>query len=339
MVKKGNSKRNQRGFVLIASAFLVTAIVGIGAIAIDMAYVMEVKSEVQHVADVAARAAASGLTINTGEARRRAHEYALLNPVLGRTVNLNDKDVVFGIWDSKDRRFIPTINKPTAARVTVRWKPTLFLAPVLGVGSKEMSATGIAAVGSPSIRDVVLALDKSGSMGDDGNNPPQPFTDVKEQAKRFLKRLEDAEPKDNQAGLVYFNHTAQLVTPLTGDFGLVKDAVDSVLAPSGGTDIAAALRASHQELISPRVRSSSLKVAVLLSDGQSNFTAALAEATLMAQDGIILFTISLGVGADRVGMEQLALVTGGQHFFSPTPDQLDSIFKKISTGLGIKLVE
>src|SRR5690606_32805107 len=59
--------------------------------------------------------------------------------------------------------------------------------------------------------DVVVAIDVSGSMNNDQDEPPQPLTAVKEAAARFINRLGE---KD-QSGVVTFATNGQIVRELS----------------------------------------------------------------------------------------------------------------------------
>ena len=85
-----------RGAVLIMVATAMTALMGFAALAIDLAYLMETKAELQNVSDAAALAGASALgenapdeTTRRNNAKVRGTEYANRNHVLGQPLSLN----------------------------------------------------------------------------------------------------------------------------------------------------------------------------------------------------------------------------------------------------------
>jgi hypothetical protein len=56
------------------------------------------------------------------------------------------------------------------------------------------------------------------------------------------------------------------------------------------------------------------------------------------QNGIVIFTISLGTAADEVLMEDIAEATGGTHSFAESTDDLIPIFQEIAQHIFLRLV-
>ena len=56
-------------------------------------------------------------------------------------------------------------------------------------------------------------------------------------------------------------------------------------------------------------------------------------------NGIVIYTISLGWSADRELMEAVAEMTGGYHRWAPTPVRLDEIFDELYERIFIRLVK
>lgn len=357
------------GFVLVMVAASLTALMGFAALGIDLAYIMEGQTELAAVADATALASASGLTVSVdentkqAEARTRAETYAALNKVLGQSLNLNSQSapLEFGRWDTGTRTFQEGVAPSDAVHVSLELTdtsspsaPTLFFAPVLGhtVGRIAASATA-ALVGS---RDIVLALDRSGSMDDDGLSPPQPITDTKEAAKDFVDLLD---PEGDQVGLVSYSDSASLDEQLTDNFTSVQSAIDG-LSANGCTNIAAALCKARREATSSNANSGAVPVIVLLSDGKANTRVnpstceisgsgcgstsggesdARNQADEIKLAGIVLYTISLGNATNTRLMEDMARPTGGEHFHAPSAADLEDIFVEISQRIQAVLVE
>src|SRR3989338_4731051 len=197
------------GIALVMVAASLTALMGFAALGIDLAFLMEAQGELSSAADATAIAAASGLTSSPHEdakkeeALSRAQTYAALNKVLGQGINLSSQaaPLDFGRWDTGTRTFQLGEQPTDAVRVsfalsssTIPAAPQLFFAPVLGQGTGRIVASATAAlVGS---RDIVLALDRSGSMcrdtcgGTCGCTPEQPLVDTKDAAKAFVNLLD-----------------------------------------------------------------------------------------------------------------------------------------------------
>ena len=61
-----NVHKNERGVVIIWSAFFMIMMLGFVALGIDVAKIMATRTELQNAADAAALAGASGLNLETG---------------------------------------------------------------------------------------------------------------------------------------------------------------------------------------------------------------------------------------------------------------------------------
>ena len=114
--------------------------------------------------------------------------------------------------------------------------------------------------------DVMIVLDRSGSMDDAGGNPPQPISDAKSAAKLLIDQLDSSTDK---VGLVSYSTTATKDHSLTNNFNSVKNAIDNFNA-NGYTNIGDAVYAAQQELNSSRARSGAIPIIVVLSDGVAN---------------------------------------------------------------------
>jgi hypothetical protein len=55
------------------------------------------------------------------------------------------------------------------------------------------------------------------------------------------------------------------------------------------------------------------------------------------QNGIVIFTISLGSQADQILMADIAEATGGMHQYAETTDQLQGIFQEIAQHIFLRL--
>jgi hypothetical protein len=56
-------------------------------------------------------------------------------------------------------------------------------------------------------------------------------------------------------------------------------------------------------------------------------------------NGIVIYTISLGYGADLDIMEEVANITGGEHRWAPNPTTLDAIFDELFERIFLRLVD
>ena len=63
------------------------------------------------------------------------------------------------------------------------------------------------------------------------------------------------------------------------------------------------------------------------------------QAEALADDGAILYTISLGLQTNGALMEEMAQLASGEHFFAPTTDDLGDVFNQIASRIPGALVE
>lgn len=175
------SRSLRRGTVAVLVTISLTMLVGFMALAIDVGMLYNTKAELQRAADAAALAAAVELG-RGGEnpmdrARAVAQDYVNRNTVLGQSTVLTASDFTFGqayIDDTTGKYvFNARENAVNAVRLTVRrteGSPSgpvpLFFARIFGFQTSNLSATAGAAV-TP--RDIVFAMDVSGSHNDDSS--------------------------------------------------------------------------------------------------------------------------------------------------------------------------
>jgi Flp pilus assembly protein TadG len=138
-------RRNERGVVIIWTAFFMLMMLGFVAIGIDVAKVMATRTELQNAADAAALAGASALNLVTGKVRPdsaliRAQQTALRNEAFvdsPKPITLLAGDVLVD----------PDAN---TVKVTVRRNATTdgamitHVAQVLGIRNVDLSATATA---------------------------------------------------------------------------------------------------------------------------------------------------------------------------------------------------
>jgi Mg-chelatase subunit ChlD len=188
--------------------------------------------------------------------------------------------------------------------------------------------------------DVLLGIDLSGSMNNDGGDPPQPVSDALIAATQFVKTLK----KNDQAAIVTFATQAALVSPLVDSHDLTAAVVEKLqINPAdetGFTNTNAALQLAQTELNSERHNNDARRVLVLLTDGlptapgQGNQIQAdtIKTAQALSLDGVAVYAIGLGAGVDLNFITQLA--SGPQNaFVAPTTSDLEAIYTTITSSL------
>lgn len=184
--------------------------------------------------------------------------------------------------------------------------------------------------------DVVLGIDLSGSMNNDGTTPPQPLTAVLDAASQFVDRLQ---PRD-RAGLVTFATNAQVAEPLAPASEL-RTALSALrIDPAeeqGETNHAAGLSAIATAFSSAPKNPDARRVAVLLTDGLATApepepaeSARQAAAQLKAT-GVELYAIALGEEADAAFVRDIA--SPGKSYQTVDRSEVGRIYEEITAAI------
>lgn len=212
----------------------------------------------------------------------------------------------------------------------------LLLAPLVPQGSASHETYYPTCQGSVG-RDIVLVIDRSSSMLDDGK-----FAAAKTAATALLSTLSTS---TDQSGLVSFASWFSLDKGLNFNHAQTQSAVTGLVA-SGATNLGGAVKLARHELdnglpspafgapYSGNARANAEHIMIVLSDGEPTyFTAdALSEANhAKSVSDITMFTIGLG-NMPPLLLSQMA--SSPAHFYmSPDANQLLGIFQQISAKL------
>ncbi len=159
--------KSQKGAVSVLVALTLPVLVGVGALAVDLAYLHVVRNELQNDADAAALAGARKLytngasALNWVSAASTASSAIRLNRAAGD--ELSDGLVQTGYWDTTQTAtglqglpMTPSANDAPAVQVTVgksenqnKAPVRTFLASIWGVYAKPVQVTAVAGVSSP----------------------------------------------------------------------------------------------------------------------------------------------------------------------------------------------
>jgi Ca-activated chloride channel homolog len=200
----------------------------------------------------------------------------------------------------------------------------------------EQSAAGI---------DIILALDVSGSM-ELTDIQPNRLAAAKEVALEFIDgRVQD------RIGMVVFAGDAYSLAPLTTDYQLLRESINSIgfkMIANDGTAIGSALAVAINRMRDSEAKS---KVIILVSDGEN--TAGSLDPELAAQMayayGIKLYTIGIGKDGqvaydvndngqslfvetklDETSLRQIAKIGEGRFFRADSKNALQGIFQNIN---------
>jgi|GEM_PF-2503975 len=167
---------------------------------------------------------------------------------------------------------------------------------------------------------VILILDKSGSM------KGEKMAKAKASLLEFINLME---PED-KAGLIVFDDRVNIVSELTSDKELLKQKVNDVEI-GGNTAMYDAVYTGIEKMIPVSGR----KVVIVLTDGKSNRGIHAYKDTMeyAAVNNTSIYTIGLGNDVRKEQLESLAKESGGEYFFTPTPEMLVTFYEKIGTQL------
>jgi Flp pilus assembly protein TadG len=351
--KRSSGRGKRRGATLVLIVLLLTVLVGMVAFAIDVGRMYLVRSQLQTAVDSGALAAGLKLRKNPKDiagAVAAAKQFVQHNRV-GWLVTVPEDSITIetGKWDKYTRTFTVSTVNPEVVRVQAHHdNEPLAFAGVLGHTTFGVPRTAIASTGGARM-DIMMVLDLSGSMGSQGR-----IQALRAAAPVFVDVIAEVGDDDRigmmgygalngaydpatrgHNGVPYREAPSSLYpadsdwigvleSPLTYDLtGLKTNVLDSgtLIANkyNGWTPIGAAIRDSSHYL-NLNARADAKKALVLMSDGHANKPSGNGPGYARTMAGyansldIKIYTISLGNGADEQLMEDIAGITGAEHF-------------------------
>jgi Ca-activated chloride channel homolog len=210
--------------------------------------------------------------------------------------------------------------------------------PQKGTEEEEISAEGV---------DIVIALDASGSMAAEDFEPRNRFFVAKLVAGKFIEGL-----RHDRAGLVMFAAKAYTRCPLTLDYGVLLNVLES--AELGGIEDGTAIGSALATCLN-RLRGSNAKskVIILITDGINNRgeIQPLDAAEIARTLGVKIYTIGVGtegvarvpindpvygktyanmqVEIDEASLKQIAGTAKGLYYRATNRPSLEKIFEDI----------
>jgi hypothetical protein len=207
---------------------------------------------------------------------------------------------------------------------------------------------------------------------DDLYDDEQPIRASVEAAKAFVRKLN---PRFDQIGLVTYNEWAHLKSELQcvrakgRENCTMEDFEETVIEDlenthaGGGTNIAEGIK-DGIDVLSNRDghygRPGAAHIMILMTDGEANQTNGLDKPACYEEElwdgnnakdcviyyarearnnGIVIYTITLGDGADAELMSHVAEMTGGIHRDAPSVEQLGPIFDELYSRIFLRIVE
>lgn len=182
--------------------------------------------------------------------------------------------------------------------------------------------------------DVVVAIDLSGSMNDDGGTPPEPISSALAAAERFVSRLRAGD----QVGVVTFATEAAVASPLSGSIAAASAVVADLAIPpreeTGATNTGDAFMEARELLTSAAHNVDARRVLVILTDGRPTAPSdepemhALTAASSTRASGIEVYAIGLG---ENVNFDFIrGVASEGKAFQALSNADVDRIYEEIT---------
>src|ERR1051326_7523740 len=161
--------RDERGSALLFTTVLILFLLMVGALAIDLAYLMSAKGELQRSLDAAALAGAGKLGFDSSvfdQVRTAVTNFAAANPyrtTSNGTVSLSSGNITLGVWDGGAFTPWSAGNDPNGTRVNAvrcQWSTTIptSLLGLLGFSNLGVGALATAVSNPPSTVDCATPL-------------------------------------------------------------------------------------------------------------------------------------------------------------------------------------
>jgi Ca-activated chloride channel family protein len=337
--------------MMMLIALCLPVVLMFAAFGINVAWMQRTRTELRTATDASVRAAGRTLSLsqNVDAARAAAVEAASRNTIAGAPLILVDADVVFGksLPDGGGKyAFTATADDSkgiTGVRVTGSRTEGSASGPIpllfTGFFDRDSFEPIKTAVATQIDRDVVLVLDRSGSMGTATPGGDR-WSDLKLAVAAFLNTLGQT-PQDEKTGVVTYSSEGTLDENLNLDYPLIMSTVHSK-SPSGNTAIGPGLLEAIEAIRDPAyARSNSQKTIVLMTDGIHNTGAPPDDIAKNAYEnfGIIVHTITFSEGADQAAMQIVAAKGGGKHWHADNQAALIAVFKEVANNLPTLITE
>jgi Mg-chelatase subunit ChlD len=383
-VRKGRLKKSSKrqGAMLVLIAITLIIFVVALVFSIDVAYMQLVRSQLRAAADAAARAGAQTLSTSQDEkaAVQKAIDIALENVVAGDPFKLAADDIEIGksvVQKDGSWAFEPGGQPYSAIRVNAERTASSTAGPVQllvgGILGRKTFEPRHVATASQVDQDVVLVLDRSGSMawdlsGTEWKYPPgipsypagyctDPHPTLSRWAaaaaavNAFLDAVTETRPVEH-VSIVSFSSeysacdmdvpAASTDSQLTLDYSKARAAIAKLSSNPipGGTNIGAGIDEAVEVLKGGKARSFAQKTIICMTDGHwTDGNNPVDAARRAADENITVHSITFSNNADEAVMKDVARVGNGKHYHAPDAATLKAIYEEIAFTLPIILTE
>jgi Ca-activated chloride channel family protein len=347
----GDTNGNRRGAMLVLILVCLPVILAFSVFAINIAWMQLTRTQLRTATDAAARAGGRTLSItqDTDQARAAAITGAGNNSVAGQPLLLAATDLQFGtsnpsasgIWMFSELDAADSM--VNAVRVTGRRTAGAPSGPVpllfAGLFDRTTFEPIKSATASQTDRDVVLVLDRSGSMGTWTPTGTR-WTDLVDAVDVFLDTLE-LTPQDEQVALATYSTNAAINVDLTYDYQQIRDTVAGI-NPNGLTAIGKGIQMGQTAVTDASyARNYAKKTIVVMTDGNHNrgIDPVNASTNAYTQNNITVHTITFSSGANENHMIDVANAGKGQHWHADDQASLLQVFEDVANNLPTLITE
>ena len=353
----------KRGAILVLFLVLFPLLILMVGFSIDFAHMQQTRTELRRSTDLAAKAAALSLSINSDKqlATQAASDIAAENTIAGSPLILGPSDVVFGSSVQKpDGTFVFTEKAHPTNSVRVIGDRTAgsasgsigtYFGALYDAPTFEPKLSTVAAFIHT---DICLVLDRSSSMkrlatDDSTGAPPEqcqlPSPDsrwaaLEHAVDSFVDAMENSSASEQVAVVTFGTDItrcdvtlprASVDQPLVSNLDLIRttmtDRSNSIW--EGGTDIASGIAEAQNVLTGPDARETAYKVMIVMTDGSYTEDDPVPFAESAALEGITIYTITFSPGANQPNMIAVADAGNGFHYHADDADDLDAVFQSL----------
>ena len=353
-------------------AVFIPLILAIGAFAINVAWMSLVDSEMQIASDTAARAAGTEFTRTQSllSTQKRAKQAIQQNKVGGRVLTLSNSNIVFGesaLVTASSTSIAPFTPKAVTQgtlgtgpgqvwvnSIQINASQTFGFAempmPIPLLSSKNGYKPGATSTSSQFDRDIVLVLDRSGSMNEYSTDvgawgpagPGQAYHGSRWReltaAVAVFNDFLALTPQNEKISLATFSTTSSEDVALTFSTTMIKSRLTDITNNflGGSTAIGDGI-ASGINLIteSSRIRPFAKKTIIVMTDGiQNTGSEPVSQAAVAYQNfGIVVHAITFSNDADQVEGAAIAAAGGGVHYYAASGAALVDVFEELARTL------
>jgi Ca-activated chloride channel homolog len=377
--QRKHGRRTRKGGIIVLVSVLIVVLIAMAAFTVDVAYMQMVRTELRASTDAAARAGAEALarTQNKNTAIQAAIDTAARNRVGGRAHQVAAAEVLVGAVTRKvdgSWAFAEGGSRLNAVRVnsdlsagSTHGPVGLFFGGALGT---KNFAPRFSATAAQSETDICLAIDRSHSMcfdlsGIDWRYPnmslplsvlyklaPDPtrsrWAALQDSVSAFCDIIQLQNPRPRVGLVTWASDMGSGYPVIAKDVGLNGTTTDITNALKsrgsttmmGATNCAAGIDAAVAMLKQDTTRPYANKIVILMTDGQWNQGRSPVEAAKdAAAQGVVVHVVTLLPNANQPDMDQIAAITGGEHYHANDRAALIAAFEKLARTLPTMLTE